>query len=59
MRMQMKLDNQVSLFDDSVDSKDVGMIKRDLDRLEGIYKEMMGMVKTLHGKLSNNDEQRL
>ena len=34
MRLQMKLDNQVSLFDDLLDLKDVAMIKRELDRLE-------------------------
>ena len=59
VRIQLKLESQISLFDDLLISKDEGMIKREFKRLIDILDQMKSIAET-HGKiLTYEDEDKI
>ncbi len=59
MRVQLKLDNQIRLFDDLLNSRDEWMIKRKLERLLEIFKEMKSMSTSFGENLCEEEYEKM
>ena len=59
MRVQVKLENQVALFNDLARSKNVDLVKRELKNLEMIHTELKSIVDPLMGILGEEEKEKM